>query len=113
GDRETFTRATEQIDRAIAQPELRTAAGRALLEVARGYYSLGDYDSAESAALGALASATEFRESKIQFAAEALIATVRERAAVHPVVEGADTAVTGYGDELAADFVRTLETIAG
>jgi len=112
GDRHTLDGAVARIDQAIMEPQRRHAAGRALLEVARGYFSLGSYDRAEVTALGALASATEFREAKVQFAAEALLAAIREKEAATPAIPAAQPA-TAPGDELAADFVRALETAAG
>jgi Tfp pilus assembly protein PilF len=113
-DSQTLEETVARIDSLIAEPELRIAAGRALIEVARGYFSLNDFDRAERAALGALASATEFREAKIQFAAESLLAAVRDRrTAATEIPASVESAHAAYGDELAAEFVKTLETIAG
>ncbi len=113
GDRPMVDAAVARIDSLIMDPQLRIAAGRALLEVARGYFALGSYDRAEVAALGSLASATEFREAKIQFAAESLIGAIREKEAATVVESVPIEASIGYGDELAADFVKALETMAG
>lgn len=96
-------------------PELAQGAARALLEVAHGFMSLGDLTRAGEAAGLALATATENRESKVRFAAEALIESIRktrdgfaiEAAPRVAEVDGSSS------DALAADFVRTLETIAG
>ncbi len=113
GDRPTVDAAVARIDNLIMDPQLRIAAGRALLEVARGYFALGSYDRAEVAALGSLASATEFREAKIQFAAESLIGAIRERGTATVAGKAPAETSTDYGDDLAADFVKALETMAG
>ncbi len=112
GERQTLDAAVARIDQAITEPRFRSAAARALLEVARGYFALGSYDRSEVAALGALASATEFREAKVQFAAEGLLTSIREKER-ETLVRPAPEPVSEYGDELAADFVRVLETAAG
>ncbi|MDR0786976.1 MAG: hypothetical protein LBG44_03825 [Gemmatimonadota bacterium] len=108
GDRHMLDAAVARIDQAIIEPRFRNAAGRALLEVARGYFSLGSFDRAEVAALGSLASATEFRETKVQFAAEGLLSAIRERASA-PGRYTPEPA-TRHGDVLAADIIRVLET---
>jgi hypothetical protein len=91
--------------------EFGHAAGRALLEVARGYLSLGETSQAERTARAALASATEQRESKVRFAAEALLESIHpEKLAEMPVPAVVNDP---KADQLAADFVRTLEGMAG
>lgn len=115
GERSVFNKAVDDVEYAISLPEIRkTAAARALLEVARGYLSLQEYDEAESAALSALASATANREAKVRFAAESVLGSIRERSAtMAPMSTTLDSAPAEFGDQLAADFVQTLETIAG
>ncbi len=115
GQSEVAATAASDVWRQAADPELAPGAARALLEVARGYFSLGDFHNADAAARTALTAATEHRESKVRFAAEALLETIEERSAT-PLPTPATSVEAEEGaaaDQLAADFVRTLEVIAG
>lgn len=114
GDTELAGRAAADVWRQTQDPELEPGAARALLEVARGYFSLELFDDAEAAARASHTAAVENRESKVSFAAESLLHTLEERsAAPRPTREVAPVTSDGTGDQLAADFVRTLEVIAG
>jgi tetratricopeptide (TPR) repeat protein len=111
--------ASDEVRRLAAQPELEHGAARALIEIARAYVSLGDRKKAEVTARQAIRCATKFRESKVRFAAEALLDALMYSAggqapAESPApiaVDGASDPITG--DRLAADFIKTLESIAG
>ena len=115
GDAANAEAAAADVWRWAAEPELEPGAARALIEVARGYISLGYLENAEAAASRSLELAIEHRESKIRFEAEALLDSIRT--APRPVSEPASQepafAEDVHGDQLAADFVRTLETVAG
>jgi tetratricopeptide (TPR) repeat protein len=114
-DRHTAGEAAAEVHQLLLSPALAGATARALLEVGRGFLSLGEYDMAEEVASRALASATENRENKVRFAVESLLSSINERAIFVATDAGAERPGAGpdTGDELAADFVRTLETIAG
>jgi hypothetical protein len=114
GDLVTASAAAQQVDAALTKPDLEIGAARALLEVARGFFSLDLHDSAEDAARRALGAAIEHREAKVRFAAEAVLASVREKAAEVPAAPARrHLPHPQVGDQLAADFIRTLEVIAG
>jgi tetratricopeptide (TPR) repeat protein len=115
GDAATAREAASQVWRLTQEPELESGAGRALLEVARGYLSLGEVAEAERAAEEGLARATSRRESKVRFAAEALLESIRHSATVAAARQATPAPAEERvpADELAADFVRTLEEIAG
>ncbi|MEX2570330.1 MAG: tetratricopeptide repeat protein [Gemmatimonadota bacterium] len=110
GDVETASDTATQVWLLASEPDLEHGAGRALLEVARGYLSLSDTKKAAEAAQHALTSAAEYRESKVRFAAEALLESIGSTPAPTPPSLAPSDEV---GDQLAADFVRTLQTIAG
>jgi tetratricopeptide (TPR) repeat protein len=114
GEVATAEAAAEEVWQYAVDPELSQGAARALLEVAHGFMSLRDFARAEEAATLALSNATQNRESKVRFAAEALIDSLqnaRDRVPVE-LPQPADV-FSGSGDALAADFVKTLETMAG
>jgi tetratricopeptide (TPR) repeat protein len=116
GDAPIAEAARAKLEQMLAQPELSSSAGRVLVEVARGFRSLGQIERAEQIARAAMESAAEHREHKALFAAEALLASIREPAPVSPVPAPTPDRVTTSdpgGDELAADFVRTLQAVAG
>ena len=115
GDVSTAEAAADEVWQYALDPELAQGAARALLEVAHGFMSLGDITRAGEAAGLALATAIENRESKVRFAAEAVIESLRKSlddTEVVPVPQAPEVD-SSSGDALAADFVRTLEAIAG
>jgi len=113
GDAETADQAAESVYQSIAEPDLRLATGRALLEVARGYLSLGQIEKAERAALGAIAGANEFQENKVLFAAESVLSSIREGSVVARPTSSPAVPYADAGDDLVTDFIRTLATVAG
>ena len=109
GQTDIAVSAGDEVWRLVHEPDLEHAAARALLETARGFISLGQTDKAEAAARNAAAYAQRFRESKVRFAAESLLDSLQAGHDARPIPVAPDSS----GDQLAADFVRTLETIAG
>lgn len=105
--------AAEEVWTLVAEAELEHGAARALLDLARGYVMLGDAENAEAAARKAIEFAGTFREAKVQFAAEALLDSLAAATPVDAVPSLTGPAEKAPGDKLAAEFVRTLETIAG
>lgn len=115
GDRDLAFDSAAEVHRLIREPELEQGAARALLEVARGYHQLDEHERAEEAARQAIAFATRFRESKVRFAAEALLESLLGIAAQvqAPAPVAAPPSENGSGDQLAAQFVKTLEMMTG
>ena len=105
--------AAEEVWKLAAEAELEHGAARTLLDLARGYVMLGDADKAEAAARKAIEFAGTFREGKVQFAAEALLDSLAAGTPAEEVLSPVRSAEPAPGDTLAAEFVRTLETIAG
>jgi len=114
GDRVTALAAAAEVWGYARKADVEQGAARALLEVARGLISLGESAEAEAAVRHAIATATIHRESKVIFAGESILATLQrgeeDASSASEVAGGFDLSA---GDKLAADFVRTLETIAG
>jgi tetratricopeptide (TPR) repeat protein len=84
----------------------------ALLDLARGAGTIGHWDRGRRAATASLGLATERREAKVQFAAEATLEWIdREQSAsrVSVVVEVAESQEV---EELAADLVESLNNYA-
>ncbi|MQA89291.1 MAG: tetratricopeptide repeat protein [Gemmatimonas sp.] len=116
GDHATAEASAAEVWSAAVEPEIEPGAARALLEVARGYVSLDQTERARSAAERALALASKHRESRVRFAAEALIdslGTRPETTIEEEVPSPLAQPNPDSGDQLAADLVRTLEVIAG
>jgi tetratricopeptide (TPR) repeat protein len=105
--------AASQVWASTRDPETERGASSALLEVARGLLSLGLLDEADAAARQALSSSVTHREAKTRFAAEALLDVI-DRRELSPSPHPGVPAVSGSpNDLLAAEFVRTLEEVAG
>ncbi|MEX2584693.1 MAG: tetratricopeptide repeat protein [Gemmatimonadota bacterium] len=113
GDATTANSAAAEVWTSASETELQPGAARALLEVARGELSLRSLAAAEAAARKSLELATQHRESKIRFAAEALLESLSEDVEQTVPSHRSPEPTDQGGDELAAEFVRTLEVIAG
>lgn len=122
GDAETADAAAEEVWRLAVMPEVETGSAPALLELARAYLSLRELDQARTAAALSIQCAIKYRESKVRFAAEAVLDSINTRLVeVTPAAPAVAIPTTiqpaawqpSSGDELAADFVRTLEVMAG
>jgi tetratricopeptide (TPR) repeat protein len=111
GDREAFRKAWVEVNRLSKEPEVRPALGIAMLELAHGAASLGEWDRAEQAAEQALAVATELRQAKVMISAETVLDLVRNGRRVERRVssDSGSTAGTQDTDVFAASLVRTLE----
>ncbi len=114
GDADGARSAARNVEQLLDDPVLKPATARALIEVGRGFFSLEDYAAAEGAARRAMISATEARENKVRFTAEALLSSIHDRTELVRVApEPVEATAFSTGDELATDFIRTLEAIAG
>lgn len=93
----------------LALPEALEARAQALSDLAGGAASVREWDRAEDAASQALDIALSRGETKIQFAAEALLDSVRaRRAAARPIAAPLQTTPAEGADALATAFVRKL-----
>jgi tetratricopeptide (TPR) repeat protein len=115
GDREAFRKAWVEVNRLSKEPEVRPALGIAMLELAHGAASLGEWDRAEQAAGQALAVATELRQAKVMISAETVLDLVRNGRRVERRVSSdtGSTAGTQETDVFAASLVRTREMATG
>ncbi len=112
GDRESFRKAWVEASRLAKDPEVRDVIPGAMLDLARGASSLGEWDRAEQAAEQALATATEQRQAKVMFSAETLLESIRKGRNIEHAVEASSTPGTQDADLFAANMVRTLELTA-
>lgn len=86
GEHTLARRAASTVLQRCDMPELAAGAPRALLEVGRGLFHLGDMDAAESTAERALQLATERRDGRTRLASESLLDAVRRtRTSSRPV----------------------------
>ncbi|HEX8670714.1 MAG TPA: hypothetical protein VF710_02445 [Longimicrobium sp.] len=110
GDREVFRKAWVEVNRLAKEPEVRPVLASAMLEMAHGASSLGEWDRAEQAAEQALALATELRQAKVMISAETVLDAVRNGRRTELRATGtAATPASADTDMFAASLVRTLE----
>jgi hypothetical protein len=111
GEREVFRKAWVEVNRLAKEPEVRPVLAAAMLELAHGAASLGEWDRAEQAAEQASAVATELRQSKLMISADAVLDSIRNGRRIERKV--ADTGVSAVATQdtevFAASLVRTLE----
>lgn len=106
GDRETYEEAKARVWEMTDDAEAREYAARALLGVAHGASSVGEWSEAERAARAAQEIAEERQEARVQHQTEVVLEAVRsERSAEAAAAGGVDAEDV---DALAADFVRSL-----
>ncbi|HEX8211834.1 MAG TPA: tetratricopeptide repeat protein [Longimicrobium sp.] len=111
GEREVFRKAWVEVNRLAKEPEVRPVLAAAMLELARGAASLGEWDRAEQAAEQASAVATELRQSKLMISADAVLDSIRNGRRIERRVADTNTSTGGSQDTevFAASLVRTLE----
>lgn len=111
GNRPLFQQMFAEVMERAHDAAVAEGAARALLELAHGARSLGDWDRAEQAANRALELAATRGEAKIRLIAEALLDSIRQRGAAvrtsPPPAPASDS-----GDKLAAELVTSLEKLA-
>ena len=114
GDREAFRKSWVEVNRLAKEPDVRPALAVAMLELAHGAASLGEWDRAEQAAEQALAVATELRQAKVMISAETVLDLVRNgRRVERRVSDTGSSAGMQETDVFAASLVRTLEMAKG
>ena len=112
GDREAFRKAWVEANRLAKDPETRHSLPGAMLELARGAATLGEWDRAEQAVEQALSAAKELRQAKIMFQAETLLDAIRNGRKLQQNVVAGSGEQTEDADQFAASIVRTLELSA-
>ncbi|HEX2092542.1 MAG TPA: tetratricopeptide repeat protein [Longimicrobiaceae bacterium] len=108
GDRALFEDAWAQVLEGVERAEAAEGVTEALVELAWGASSLGDWERAEQAASRALEVAAERAEGKIRLAAETALESARERRATGAVPVPGRVSAAREADALAEDLVRSL-----
>jgi len=112
GDAEGFEARWNEVHAALADSASAEGEARAMLELAHGASSLGQWERAAEAAERAIDLATQRGEGKSRITAEALLDSVRRRdPRTAPRPESAPAAKES-GDRLAEEFVGILKTYA-
>lgn len=108
GDHEAFADASDRLWKLFRSSDVRENAAQALLDLARGAASLGEWSEAETAASTALKIATERQEARVVMTAESVLDAVKHERAMETAAAGAKAA-TDDADTFADELVRTLE----
>ena len=109
GQRDVFRKAWVEAMRMAREPEVASVLPGAMLELAQGAASLGEWDRAEQAAEQAFSSATERSQAKVQHKSEALLESIRSGRMVEKRVAAEAPVSTTKADTLASDLVRSLD----
>lgn len=109
GQREVFRKAWIEVMRMAREQSAEAVLPAAVLELAEGAASLGEWDRAEQAAEQAFKAATERGQGKVQHRAEALLQAIRNDRIVEKRVAHEAAATTAKADTLANELVRSLE----
>lgn len=110
GHRDVFRKAWIEVMRLAREPLTTPRLASAMMDLAEGAASLGEWDRAEQAAERALSAARERNEAKILHRAEALLDSVKSGRAAQRVTAPTSPAIGEKADALATDFVRSLNT---
>jgi tetratricopeptide (TPR) repeat protein len=112
GDRAGFREAWDACyDLILGTPvDERTAEG--LLDLSLGAASLGMWDKAEVAAREAMETGVRRSEGRIRLTAEAMLESVRHHRHIETRKASVQPEVVKAGDTLAADFIRSLQSVA-
>lgn len=108
GHRDVFRKAWVEVMRLAREPLSTSRLASAMMDLAEGAASLGEWDRAEQAAERASTAARERSEAKILHRAESLLDSVKSGRAVQTHVATTPTAAGVKADALAVDFVRSL-----
>jgi tetratricopeptide (TPR) repeat protein len=110
GDREQFRKMWNETIRLTREPDAQPAVATALLEMARGAASLGEWDRAEQVAERSVAVASERGEAAVIARAESLLGSIRSGRSVEKAIAGRAGRGSDQADALASEMVRSLET---
>jgi hypothetical protein len=108
GDREQFRKTWNEAMKLTREPEVLPVLATALLEMARGAASVGEWDRAEQVAERALAVARERNEPATTFRAEGILESIQTGRSVEKAIASRGSR-TEQGDVLANEMVRSLE----
>jgi len=111
GNREVFRVTWNEAMKLTREPSVVPALADALLEMARGAASMGEWDRAEQVAERAIALAEERSESAILIRAEGLLESVRNGRSVEKAVAARASRSADQADVLANEMVRSLSTL--
>jgi tetratricopeptide (TPR) repeat protein len=109
GDRDQFRKTWNEAMKLAREPEVLPVLADALLEMARGATSLGEWDRAEQVAERALAVANERNEPAVSLRAEAILESIRSGRSVDQAVSERGARGSEQADALASEMVRSLE----
>jgi tetratricopeptide (TPR) repeat protein len=109
GNRELFDEVRPEIWSLVSAPDGGEIAADALIDLARGASSLGEWQEAEKAARTAEEMATERQQAQFALTAASVLASIRTERRVE---ENRAAEVTSEVDGLATDLVRTLDEYA-
>jgi tetratricopeptide (TPR) repeat protein len=112
GDRAGFEEAAGRVQEMVEAGDFHEGAADALIELARGAASLGEWGEAERSAARALEVASERGEAKVRLAAEAMLESVRSRQVAEPAAAPSRGTAAEQADALAAELVRSLSQAA-
>lgn len=118
GNEPVALRMAERVRRACEQPELASAAARALLEVAHGELQLRRWEAAAATARSALELARARREGRVMLAAEAVVEAAERRRTVvarqaSPFAGPSPRRRKADDDTLAGELILSLRELAG
>jgi len=108
GAEEAFTEARREVERLLSDPGAGEIAARALLDLARGAVSLGDWDAAERAVSRAREIAQEREEARVLQVAESIVDAVRSERTLEEEKAGGEKLDVEETEALAADFIRSI-----
>jgi tetratricopeptide (TPR) repeat protein len=108
GDRDAFRKTWNEAMKLTREPEVIPVLADALLEMARGASSMGEWDRAEQVAERAVQVATERHEPTVLVRAEGILESIRHGRSVERAV-AARSGRPEQADVLAHEMVRSLE----
>lgn len=110
GDRPRFEDAWAQVWEGLEGADAEEGAAEALVDLAYGAASLGEWERAEHAALRAVELAGEREEAKTRLRAETVLESARKRSGAEQTA--APAASTDAADALAEELIRSLSQVS-
>lgn len=113
GDRERFRKTWNEAMKLTREPGAARVVAESLLEMARGAASMGEWDRAEQVAERAIVVASERNDAASLMRGEGILESIRNGRSVERAVAARNARGSEYGDSLANEMVRSLETRVG
>lgn len=110
GDRDRFRKRWNETMKLTREANVYSVAADALLEMARGAASMGEWDRAEQVAERAIAVAAERNEGTVLVRGEGILESIRNNRSVEQAIQ-ARSSRGDQADALAHEMVRSLETL--